>query len=86
MVLGLLYGSASSLLQAKCLCNASALTVGTLKHAGHDNYCMPDLDPFPVLLERINGIEAIRQKSLHKLNGMKTDSCWSTIAKSSLEY
>jgi hypothetical protein len=46
---------------------------------------MPDLDPFSVLLERIDGIEAIGQKSLHKLNRMKTDSRWSTIAESSLE-
>ena len=65
--------------------NALGTRSGALEHASHDDYCMPDVDPFPMLLKRLDGIQAIRQKFFHNLRHVKPGPCWSTIAESSLE-
>ena len=39
--------------------DALAPRPGALEHASHDDYCMPNDDPFPMLLERLDGIQAI---------------------------
>ena len=52
---------------------------------GHDNHCMPNPNPFPILLERLDGIEAIGQEIFDDSRGVKPGLCWSTIYESLLE-
>ena len=59
----------------------SALRQGAGQHAGHDYHCVPNLDSFPVLMECLDGVEAIWQKFFENLRGMKPGTCGSTTGE-----
>ena len=65
--------------------NSMAPRAGALEHTGHDNHCMPNPNPFPILLERLDGIEAIGQEIFDDSRCVKPGLCWSTIYECLLE-
>ena len=70
----------------KILQNSMAPRAGALGHTGHDNHRMPNPNPFPILLERLDGIEAIGQEIFDDSRCVEPGLCWSTIYERLLEY
>ena len=58
---------------------------GALEHTGHETHCMPNPNPFPILLERLDGIEPIGPEIFDDSRGVKPGLCRSTIDECLLE-